>query len=84
MKKYIPENMVKISRYQNFFPTPPEDIRSDIYARMEELIREEEAYCDQGNRRYVRAVITATSDLFATVQMPETGGRGQKAYDMDV
>ncbi len=49
MKKYIPKNMVKISRYQNFFPTLSEDIRCDIYTRMEELIHEEEEYCDQGN-----------------------------------
>ena len=41
MKKYIPENMVKISRYQNFFPTLSEDIRRDIYTRMEELIHPE-------------------------------------------
>ena len=44
MKKYIPEKMVAISRYQNFFPTLDLGIRQDIYARMAELIEEEEAY----------------------------------------
>jgi hypothetical protein len=29
MKKYIPEKMVKLSRYQNFFPAISEDIRRE-------------------------------------------------------
>ena len=38
MKEYKPEKLVAISRYQNFFPTLPENIQSDVYARMEELL----------------------------------------------
>ncbi len=38
MKKYIPEKMVSISRYRNYFPTLPEEIKQDIYARMSEHI----------------------------------------------
>ncbi|MBQ9333292.1 MAG: hypothetical protein IJS12_03055 [Lachnospiraceae bacterium] len=43
MKKYIPEKMVAISRYRNYIPRLPEDIKQDIYDRVNELI-EEEAY----------------------------------------
>jgi hypothetical protein len=38
MKEYKPEKLVAISRYQNFFPTLPENNQSDVYARMEELL----------------------------------------------
>lgn len=41
MKKYDPEAMVAISRYRNYFPTLPKDIRQEVYARMRELLEEE-------------------------------------------
>ncbi len=44
MKKYIPEEMVKISRYQNYFPMLEPTVQKDIYGRMQELISEEDAY----------------------------------------
>ncbi|MBO5521078.1 MAG: hypothetical protein J5973_05320 [Eubacterium sp.] len=31
MSQYTPEKPVAVSRYQNYFPTLPKDIRSDIY-----------------------------------------------------
>ena len=46
MKVYTPEAMVRVSRYQNYFPTLPEEIKSDIYARMRELIEEVKVYGD--------------------------------------
>ena len=44
MKAYKPEQMVAISRYQNYFPTLPVEIRSDIYQCMEALIEEEKEF----------------------------------------
>ena len=41
MKKYEPETMVTVSRCQNWFPTLPEDVQRDVYARMRELLEEE-------------------------------------------
>ena len=41
MKKYEPESLVNISRYQKYFPTLPEKIQQDIYRQMERLIEEE-------------------------------------------
>ena len=49
MKNYEPKQLVAISRYQNYFPSLPAEIREDVYARMRELIEEEKAYCDKGN-----------------------------------
>ncbi len=59
MKKYIPEEMVKISRYQNFFPSLPMDVQKDIYQRMEELIVEENEYCDKGNYEHMAQILTS-------------------------
>lgn len=38
MKKYVPEKLVAISRYQKSFPTPPSEIQKDVYERISELI----------------------------------------------
>ena len=59
MKKYIPEEMVKISRYQNFFPTLDKDIQQDIYRRMAELISEEQEYCDKRNYDHMAQILTS-------------------------
>lgn len=47
MKKYEPKQLVAISRYQNYFPSLPGEIREDVYARISELIEEEKEYCDK-------------------------------------
>ena len=59
MKQYTPEKLVAISRYQNYFLTLPEDIRADIYGRMNELIEEEREYCDQGNYKHMAQILTS-------------------------
>ncbi|MCR5699074.1 MAG: L-2-amino-thiazoline-4-carboxylic acid hydrolase [Treponemataceae bacterium] len=61
MKNYAPEQLVKISRYQNFFPTLPEDLKKDIYSRMNELIEEEKYYCDKGNYEHMAQILTSIS-----------------------
>ena len=47
IKVYTPEKLVAISRYQNYFPTLPQEIREDVYGRMEQLLSEENEYCDK-------------------------------------
>ena len=59
MKAYTPEAMVRVSRYQNYFPTLPEEIKSDIYARMRELIEEEKLYCDKGNYKHMAQILSS-------------------------
>ena len=67
MKSYRPEKLVAISRYRNYFPTLPEEIRRDIYRRIGELIVEEQKYCDQGNRKHMAQILTAIA-LYQVLQ----------------
>lgn len=59
MKPYQPEALVALSRYRNYFPTLGNEIQSDIYARMAELIGEERAYCDKGNYKHTAQILTS-------------------------
>lgn len=61
MKKYEPKEMVRVSRYQNYFPTPSADIQDEIYVRMRELIDEEKEYCDKGNYNHMAQILTSIS-----------------------
>ncbi|MCR5000744.1 MAG: hypothetical protein K6A71_02990, partial [Lachnospiraceae bacterium] len=67
MKEYIPEKLIDISRYRKFIPNLPEDIKQDIYARMQELIEEEKKYCDQGNYKHMAQIFTSIA-LYQTLQ----------------
>ena len=59
MKTYTPEKLVAISRYQRYFPTLPEDVRRDIYRRIDALIQEERKYCDPGNYSHMAQILTS-------------------------
>jgi len=59
MKSYIPEQLAAISRYQNYIPTLPPEIRQELYARMGELIEEEKAFCDKGNYKHMVQILTS-------------------------
>jgi hypothetical protein len=45
MKAYDAKQLVAISRYQNYFPSLPEEIREEVYVRISGLIEEEKEYC---------------------------------------
>ncbi len=77
MKKYIPKEMVAISRYQNYFPSLPEDIKNDVYARMDELLVEEKAYCDKGNYEHMAQILTSIA-LYEVLQ--KHGKTEEEAY----
>ena len=59
MSQYTPERLVAVSRYQNYFPTLPKGVQSDIHARIAELLVEENAYCDRGNTRHMAQILTS-------------------------
>lgn len=67
MKKYEPKAMVAISRYQNYFPTLPAEIRQDVYNRMDELLTEERDYCDKGNYEHMAQILTSIA-LYEVLQ----------------
>lgn len=47
MKAYDAKQLVAISRYQNYFPSLPEEIREEAYVSISELIEEGKEYCDK-------------------------------------
>lgn len=67
MKPYTAEKLVAISRYRNYFPTLPEDVRRDVYSRIEALILEEKRYCDQGNYSHMAQILTSIA-LYEVLQ----------------
>lgn len=77
MKKYEPQLLVKISRYRNYFPTLPNDIQQDIYKRMNELIKEEEQYCDKGNYKHMAQIFTSIA-MYEVLQ--DHGKTEEEAY----
>lgn len=77
MRKYIPKEMVAISRYQNFFPTLPDEVQLDVYSRMEELLIEEKKYCDKGNYEHMAQILTSIA-LYEVLQ--KHGKSEEEAY----
>lgn len=77
MNEYIPEKLVAISRYQNYFPTLEKQIQSDVFARMKELIIEEKEYCDKGNYKHMAQILTSIG-LYEVLQ--KHGKSEEEAY----
>ena len=77
MKAYTPENLVKISRYRELFPTLPEDVRQDVYRRIQELVMEEQQWCDKGNYTHIAQILT-TIALYEVLQ--RHGKSEEEAY----
>ncbi len=77
MSSYEPKKLVSISRYQNYFPTLPEEIKEEVYRRMDELIGEEKEYCDKGNYRHMAQILTSIA-LYEVLL--EHSGSEEEAY----
>ncbi len=77
MRRYKPETMVAISRYQNYFPTLSGEIQQDVYARMRELLEEEKLYCDKGNYEHMAQILTSIA-IFEVLQ--KYGRSEEEAY----
>lgn len=77
MKKYEPKELVRISRYQNYFPTLSADIQDEIYARMRELIDEEKEYCNKGNYNHMAQILTSIA-MYEVLQ--KHGKTEEEAY----
>jgi len=77
MKQYIPEKMVARSRYRRYFPTLPADVQQDVYARMRELIEEENAFCDEGNYAHMAQILTSIA-LYEVLQ--DHGASEEEAF----
>ena len=77
MKKYEPKTLVAVSRYQNYFPSLPAELQRDVYARMDELLIEEKAYCDKGNYAHMAQILTSIA-LYETLK--NHGKSEEEAY----
>jgi len=77
MKAYTPEKLVAVSRYQNYFPTLPQEIREDVYGRIEQLLSEEKEYCDKGNYNHMAQILTSIA-LYEVLQ--KHGYSEEEAY----
>ena len=76
MKKYEPKVLVAISRYQNYFPSLSAQFQRDVYARMDELLIEEKAYCDKGNYAHMAQILTSDSGNHRSGKGQEHAWRG--------
>jgi len=77
MKAYDAKQLVAISRYQNYFPSLPEENREEVYARISELIEEEKEYCDKGNYKHMAQILTSIA-LYEVLQ--KHGKSEEEAY----
>ena len=77
MTKYEPEALVKISRYQNYFPTLVPELQRNVYRRMKDLIEEEKEYCDDGNYKHMAQILTSIA-LYEALQ--QYGKSEEEAY----
>ena len=77
MKAYDAKQLVAISRYQNYFPSLPEEIREEAYARISGLIEEEKEYCDKGNYKHMAQILTSIA-LYEVLQ--RHGKSEEEAY----
>ena len=77
MKKYEPKEMVRVSRYQNYFPTLSADIQDEIYVRMRELIDEEKEYCNKRNYNHMAQILTSIA-MYEVLQ--KHGKTEEEAY----
>ena len=64
-KKYIPEKMMRDSRYRRYFEGLGDDERRDALERMRRLIDEERQWCDRGNYGHL-------CNILATLALDET------------
>lgn len=77
MSRYTPDKLVAVSRYRNYFPTLPNDVQSDVYARIAGLIEEEKRYCDKGNYKHMAQILTSIA-MYEVLQ--RRGWSEEEAY----
>ncbi len=77
MSKSLPEKLLAVSRSQNYFPSLPGDMQTEIYDRMAVLLDEEKEYCDRGNYKHMAQILTSIA-LYEVLQ--KHGKSADEAY----
>ena len=66
-KEYLGENLINYSRYKNYFAGLGEDVKNKVIKRINELIKENDKYCDKGNYKHISNIFSALS-LYEVLQ----------------
>lgn len=91
MKKYIPAQMIRKSRFITFFETWSENEKAQLITQMNRLIKENQEYADSNNYGHLCNLLTSIAmithkciyqQLFAKYGMPEMTARFCKVDDI--
>ena len=78
-KEYKAESMIKSSRHINYFNTLDKSIQNDVLKRIDELVTEEQEYCDKGNYGHLCNMLS----LVAIYEVLQKHGKSEEeAYNI--
>ncbi len=80
MKKYIPAQMVRKSRFITFFETWSENEKAQLIAQMNRLIKENQEYADSKNYGHLCNLLTS----IAMIMVLEQNGRTREEAEKEV
>jgi len=78
MKKYIAKNLIKNSRFKEYYLTLDEKSQLNVNNRISELIKIEQVYCDKGNYDHLSNLFTA---LALYEELKKRGDSEEEACD---
>ena len=67
MKKYVAEKMIKKSLYKKYYSTLNNTFKKQILDKINNLIKEENRYCDKGNYEHLCNIFSAIA-IYETLQ----------------
>ena len=80
MKKYIPAQMIRKSRFITFFETWSENEKAQLIAQMNRLIKENQEYADSKNYGHLCNLLTS----IAMIMVLEQNGRTREEAEKEV
>ena len=80
MKKYIPAQMIRKSRFITFFETWSENEKAQLIAQMDRLIKENQEYADSKNYGHLCNLLTS----IAMIMVLEQNGRTREEAEKEV
>ncbi len=80
MKKYIPAQMIRKSRFITFFATWSENEKAQLIAQMNRLIKENQEYADSKNYGHLCNLLTS----IAMIMVLEQNGRTREEAEKEV
>lgn len=78
-KEYKAESMIKNSRHINYYNTLNKSIQNDVLKRIDELVVEEQEYCDKGNYVHLCDMLSCVS-IYEVI--PKYGKSEDEVYNI--